>query len=115
MRGGLPGDDEDDLLEPTRLRQLRWLVNALTVTLILGFLVVVATLVIRLSAAPAPLALPAALTLPEGETARAVTMGSDWIAVVTVDGDGRERIRVLDRATGASRLEAPILPSPGGG
>ena len=45
--------------------------------------------------------LPAEISLPAGERARAVTLGSDWLAVVTVDGEGRERIRVLDRATGA--------------
>jgi uncharacterized protein DUF6476 len=93
----------DELPEPRRLRQLRRLVSALTATLIVGVITIVALLVIRL----APLArlpdLPPAVTLPAAESARAVTFGSDWIAVVTADAAGRERIRVIDRATGAAR------------
>ena len=73
-----------------------------------ALITIVALLVIRL----APLArapdLPEAIRLPPGESARAVTLGSDWIAVVTVDGDGQERIRVLDRATGADRASLLI-------
>ena len=41
-----------------------------------------------------------------------MTFGSDWLAVVTVDGAGRERIRVLDRATGAERATIEIAPAP---
>ena len=44
------------------------------------------------------------------ESARAVTFGDGWMAVVTVDGQGRERIRVLDRTTGASRAVTEIAP-----
>jgi hypothetical protein len=40
-----------------------------------------------------------------------VTFGTGWVAVVTVDAEGRERVRVLDRATGAARGEIEILPS----
>ena len=56
--------------------------------------------------------LPDEIRLPAGERARAVTFGSDWLAVVTVDGEGRERIRVLDRATGAERGLTEIAPLP---
>jgi hypothetical protein len=93
----------DDLPEPRRLRQLRRLVTALTATLIAGVITVVALLVIRLAPVTSPPELPASLALPGGESARAVTFGTDWIAVVTADAAGRERIRVLDRATGAAR------------
>jgi hypothetical protein len=93
----------DDFPEPRRLRQLRRLVTALTATLIAGVITVVALLVIRLAPLTRPPELPASLPLPRGESARAVTFGSDWIAVVTADASGRERIRVLDRATGAAR------------
>lgn len=100
-----------DIPEPRRLRALRRLVTALTVTLILGVIAIVALLVIRL----APLArapdLPPSIRLPPGETARAVTLGTDWLAVVTVDADGRERIRVIDRATGAQRALTEIEPA----
>jgi hypothetical protein len=109
MSGSAPGCNDGDLPEPWRLRQLRWLVNALTITLILGFLVIVATLVIRMTAPVPPLALPDTIHLPEGERALGVTFGGDWLAVVTVDGDELQRIRVLDRETGAERSVVPIM------
>jgi hypothetical protein len=37
-----------------------------------------------------------------------VTFGTGWIAVVTVDDVGSERIRVLDAATGAGLAETLI-------
>lgn len=100
---------DEDFPEPPRLRQLRLLVNALTATLILGVIAIVALLVIRLAPGPA-LPLPPEVRLPAGESARAVTFGDGWLAVVTVDGEGRERIRVLDRATGAPRAVTEIAP-----
>ena len=87
------------------------MVNALTFALIAGVLVIAATLVIRLSAGPALPPLPEALRLPAGETARAVTFGEGWIAVVTADGTGVERIRVLDAASGAPRGTLEIAPA----
>jgi hypothetical protein len=114
MSGATSGGNGDDWPEPPRLRALRRLVTALTATLILGVITVVALLVIRLAAlgpAPAP-ALPEAVALPAGETARAVTFGTGWIAVVTVDAAGVERIRVLDAASGAERGAVEIAPAP---
>jgi hypothetical protein len=103
-----PGPGLDDAPEPPRLRQLRWLVNALMVAMIAGVLVIAAALVIRLNApGPRPV-LPEAVALPSGETARAVTFGEGWIAVVTVDAGGRERIRVMDAETGAPRASLEI-------
>lgn len=86
------------------------MVLALTATLIAGVIAIVLLLVIRLQAVPAPVALPAEVRLPAGEDARAVTLGGDWLAVVTVDGVGQERIRVLDRASGAERATVEIAP-----
>ena len=106
----IPGGE--DFPEPRRLRQLRRLVTALTATLILGVITIVVLLVIRLSSLdPAP-GLPPEIALPPGERAEAVTLGSGWIAVVTVDAAGQERIRVLDRATGAPRAVTEIAPAP---
>ena len=96
--------------EPPRLRQLRLMVLALTATLIAGVIAIVALLVIRLSALPSAPSLPPEVALPAGESARAVTLGDGWLAVVTVDAAGRERIRVLDRATGAERAVTEIAP-----
>lgn len=86
--------------------------TALTVTLILGVISVVGLLVIRLSQLTPPPPLPASVALPAGETAEALTLGDDWIAVVTRDAQGTERIRVLDRATGAARAVTQIAPKP---
>jgi hypothetical protein len=112
MAGTAPGDEDDDIPEPPRLRTLRRLVTTLTATLILGVITIVGLLVIRLmSLQPAPRpALPAQVALPAGESARAVTIGTGWIAVVSVDGGGRERIRVIDAATGASIGDLEISP-----
>ncbi len=108
--GETPGSEE--FPEPPRLRRLRQLVTALIATLIAGFITIVVLLVIRLAAVPAPLALPPELHLPPGEHARAVTLGSDWLAVVTADAAGHERIRVFDRASGAARGVSDIAPAP---
>jgi hypothetical protein len=108
MAGRTPGAEEADYPEPRRLRQLRRLVTALTATLIAGVIAIVGLLVIRLAPLSHPVELPTTVRLPAGESARAVTLGTGWIAVVTVDPGGRERIRVLDRATGAERGVAEI-------
>ena len=80
--------------------------------LIAGIAVIATALVIRLNAVGSPPlpVLPEALTLPPGERARAVTFGEGWIAVVTTDAAGTERIRVLDPATGAERASVEIPP-----
>ena len=70
--------------------------------MILGFLVLIAALVIRLNADPLPL--PDRITLPEGVTALAFTQGTDWFAVVT-DAD---TILIFDRATGTLRQSLEI-------
>ena len=95
-----PGDEA----LPPSLRLLKWLVVALTLTMIGGVITVVAVIVTRMpqAAARGPL-LPAALTLPAGTKAAAVTAGTGWFAVVTTDdrilvfgrnGDLRQEIRI---------------------
>lgn len=112
MAGSTSGGDEGTAAEPAGLRRLRRLVTVLTATLILGVITVVVLLVIRLTAlapAAAP-ALPAAVALPEGERAGAVTFGAGWVAVVTTDPAGAQRIRLFDAASGAARGAAEIAP-----
>lgn len=92
-------DDMDTPEIPANLTFLRRLVTVLTIIMIAGVVTVVALLVIRLNAAPAPLALPEQVTLPDGSTATAFTIGSDWFGIVTES----DEILIYDRATGTLR------------
>ena len=78
--------------------------TTLTVVMIGGLVVIISLLVIRLQAADAPL--PAEITLPAEVAAEAVTLGSDWIAVVSQDN----RILIFDRESGELRQEVQIKP-----
>lgn len=98
-------DDSPPPVSPATLKFLARLVTVLTATMIIGVLVITGLLVTRLQRAdtPAP-ALPAEITLPDGATARAVTMGGDWYAVVT----GDDRILIFDRPSGEIRQTVTI-------
>ena len=81
---------------------------ALTITMIVGVIVVVAVLVIRMpQAMRAGPSLPGDITLPAGTRAAAVTFGRGWYGVVTSD----DRFLVFDSATGELRQEVAILPA----
>lgn len=80
-----PPEHEAEAALPPSVRLLKWLVIALTATLIGGVITVVALLVTRLPHPGAVPALPATLTLPAGVTPQAVTFGQGWIAVVGSD------------------------------
>lgn len=110
-RSATPGEPPP---EPRGLRNLRRLVTLLTATLIIGVIIVVGLLVIRLAALSpdAVPALPAGVALPAGESARAVTFGTGWVAVVTADAGGAERIRVFDAGSGAERAAVVIGTAP---
>ena len=82
---------------PPELRFLKALVIGLTSVMIIGFLIIVALLVVRLTADPLPL--PDLVTLPEGASATAYTEGPDWVAVVT----DQNEILIFNRTTGALR------------
>jgi len=92
-------DDIETPVEPANLRFLRRLVTVLTIIMIVGVVTVVSLLVIRLNGAPAPLPLPDQLTLPDGATATAFTVGSDWFGVVTQN----DEILIFDQLTGTLR------------
>lgn len=83
------------------LAWLRRLVTALALVMMLGIAVVAATLWLRLS--PSLPELPKAITLPNGETAAAVTFARDWTVVVTGNGN----ILLFDRG---GRLRQSVTP-----
>lgn len=85
------------------LRYLKWLVTALTVTMILGFLTIVALFVMRFTQMNR-VELPDAIVLPDGSTATAFTRGEGWFAVVT-DAD---EILIYSRVTGNLRQRIKI-------
>ncbi|WP_073129212.1 DUF6476 family protein [Palleronia salina] len=84
------------------LTVLKWLVIALTATMLVGMMALVWLFFTRFPA-PGP-ALPDQIALPDGARATAFTRGSGWLAVVTGDNeilifspDGetlRQRIRI---------------------
>ena len=85
-------DDTSEQLElPPSLRWLKWLVTALTLTLILGVITIVGLLVTRLPFGTTP-TFPENLTLPAGAEPQAITRGEGWVAVVTKDN----RILIFD-------------------
>ena len=71
--------------------------------MIVGFVLLIATLVIKLGTRPP--VMPAEIALPQGVNATAFTQGADWYAVVT-DGD---EILIFDRATGALRQTVAVV------
>ena len=93
---------EEDPPEPRSLRLLRRLVTVLTATMIAGMVALVALLWLR-TGTPAP-TLPEEIRLPEGASARAVTWGTGWYAVVTDD----DEILIFDRADGTLRQRVAI-------
>ncbi|MBI6629853.1 DUF6476 family protein [Pontibaca salina] len=92
-------DPSEPTAEPANLRFLRRLVTVLAGVMIVGLVTIVALLVIRFSSVPTTPVLPDTISLPDGVTANAVTIASDWYAVVTNDG----RILIFDRPTGRLR------------
>lgn len=94
---------------PRSVRVLQWLVIALTASMVIGVITVVGVVVTRFPKPPTP-PIPETLRLPaDAGAARAVTQGSDWVAVVT-DSD---EILILDRTTGDLRQRIRIVaPTP---
>ncbi|SEO59944.1 hypothetical protein SAMN04490248_107129 [Salinihabitans flavidus] len=76
--------------------------TVLTATMIAGLLVIIALIVIRFSDRGPTL--PEEIALPEGTTARAVTFGDGWYAVVT----GDDRILIFDASSGKLRQSVTI-------
>lgn len=87
------------------LKYLKWLVTGLTVTMILGFLTIVALFVMRFTEMNRA-ELPDTITLPDGARATAFTRGEGWFAVVTEN----DEILIYSRVTGNLRQRIRIEP-----
>ena len=92
---------EENTPFPQELIWLKRLVIILAGVMIAGFLVLIATLVIRLRES-APV-FPETLSLPEGATPLSITRAADWIAVVTTENeililsaDGQSLLQTLE-------------------
>lgn len=90
---------------PPEVRFVKRLVVVLTSVMIIGIAVITGLLALRLSAPPAPLALPDTLALPDGVVPQAVTLARDWVLVL--DDTGSE-VLLFDRASGALRHRVPL-------
>lgn len=75
---------EPQPVDPALVKYLRILVTVLTLTMIVGFIVIVALFVTKFSKAFGP-ELPNEITLPDGTEAEAFTRTGDWFAIVTTD------------------------------
>ena len=100
MESSEPGGEE-----VRNLRYLKWLVTVLTVTMIGGFLTIVALFVMRFSEMNTA-EVPDEIVLPAGAKATAFTRGEGWFAIVTED----DEILIYSRVTGNLRQRIEILP-----
>lgn len=96
-------------VDPAMVRYLRVLVTVMSVTMIIGFIVIVALFVTRFTRG-SDVSLPETITLPTGAEAVAFTQGRDWYAVVSESDD----ILIYDRATAQLRqtIRIDIAQSP---
>jgi hypothetical protein len=97
-----PDHEPTEYTEPANLRFLRRLVTVLTITMIGGFLTMIALFVIRLPSVSPP-TLPDQITLPEGVSAEAVTVTQDQLIVVAGD-----EILIFSRASGDLKKRIPL-------
>ncbi|OWU84285.1 hypothetical protein ATO6_14775 [Oceanicola sp. 22II-s10i] len=87
-------NSDDDGPEPASLRFLRRLVTVLTGVMLAGLILIIGLIVTRFRDTAPPL--PAEITLPDGDTARAVTLAEGMVLVVGEAG----RLYIYDRVTG---------------
>lgn len=90
----------DDTPEPRdgALRFLKWLVIALTATMLVGMVALVGLFFTRFASPPLPL--PDRIALPDGTRPTAFTRGPTWFAVVT----DKDEILIFD-ASGQTLLQ----------
>ena len=94
----------DTHVSPADAATLKWLkvlVMTLTVTIIVGFVIIVGLFIAKFnsfSVSP-PAALPDRISLPDGTVPEAFTVTAEWYAVVTAEGE----ILIFDREDGDLR------------
>ena len=88
------------------MKVLRRLVTILMATMIIGLVVLIGLVVMRITAQPLPMALPAHISLPKGASVAAFTVGDGWYGVVTKAGE----ILIYDQGSGALRQTLVIKP-----
>ena len=89
---------------PPDVRLIKWLVLVLTSVMILGVIIIIGLLVTRLGMAPAPVALPDSISLPQGSTPQAITLATDWVLVLTQQNE----VLLFDRVSGALRHQIAL-------
>lgn len=92
--------------DASTLKWLKVLVMTLTITIIVGFVIIVGLFIAKFNSfGPAsPAVLPDRISLPDGTAPEAFTVTAEWYAVITADGE----ILVYDRADGALRKRIQI-------
>ena len=88
-----------DTPEPASLRRLRQLVTALTVTLILGMIILVGLMVFQIGRVKPQLVLPEQISLPRGETLTGVSTSPDWVILITRQEGGGQNIHIVKSGT----------------
>ncbi|MEM8658791.1 MAG: DUF6476 family protein [Pseudomonadota bacterium] len=85
--------------EPPRIRLLRRLVTALTLTLTVGMIVIVGLMIWRLGPATPMPALPEAIALPEGERLTGYAQNPEWTVLITTDAADTQRLHLVRAGT----------------
>ncbi|MEM7422820.1 MAG: DUF6476 family protein [Pseudomonadota bacterium] len=104
-------EDDDEFEEPPFLKRLRILVMVLIVVLIVGFIAIASTLVIRLGflGGRAEPIKAEALALPAGSEITGLGRASGAVLVTVRSADGRERLLNFDAGSGALVSETDIM------
>lgn len=87
-------DNEFTAPEPAPIRRLRQLVTLLTLTLIVGMVVIVGLMIYRLGPGATP-TLPDQIALPSGESLISYSRSPDWTVLITRDQSDVQRVHLV--------------------